>query len=62
MLLSKQEIIIDALKVSPPVAFLTSSMAGVDWPKVSYILASVYSALMIGQHIWSKWIKPKLKK
>jgi hypothetical protein len=61
-MLHRNELIIDAIKVSPPVAFLTTSMAGVDWPKVSYILASIYSALMICQHVWLKWIKPKLKK
>jgi len=61
-MLHRNELIIDAIKVSPPVAFLTTNMAGVDWPKVSYILASIYSALMICQHVWSKWIKPKLKK
>lgn len=59
--MTRNEVVIDAIKVSPPIAFLTTYAAGIDWSKVSCILASVYSALMIVQHVWSKWIKPKIK-
>ena len=57
----RSELVIDAIKVSPPVAVISSHIAGINWSDVAYILTSIYTALMIGQHVWSKWIKPKLK-
>lgn len=48
----------DALKASPPVAVAASSLAGVNWSNVAYMLTAAYTAIMIGQHAWKHWIRP----
>lgn len=61
MALNRYELITDAMKATPPVTVVASHIAGVNWSDVAYILTSVYTVIMIVQHVWSKWIKPKLK-
>lgn len=34
---------------------------GVNWSDVAYALTAIYTALMISQHVWEKWIKPNRK-
>jgi hypothetical protein len=49
----------DAIKLAPPVAVSITSVTGmIHWDTLSYILASIYSALAIGNFIWTKYIKP----
>lgn len=62
MSLNKNDIIADIVKASPPLTVVSSHLAGVNWSDIAYILTSIYTAIMIIQHVWSKWIKPKLKK
>lgn len=44
----QREHIIELAKASPLAAFWGTVVAGIPWDKVSYFLASVYSALLIG--------------
>jgi hypothetical protein len=50
---------IEAVKIAPP-AFVTASsiMGSISWSDAAYALTAIYTALMISQHIWEKWIKP----
>jgi hypothetical protein len=48
----------DALKLTPPAVVTVTSLAGVRWDTVSYILASIYTALMICHFLWARIIKP----
>jgi hypothetical protein len=52
------EHVADALKLTPTVLFTSTSIAGVRYDTISYVLASIYTALMIGNFIWTKMIKP----
>lgn len=55
------EHVADATKLAPPVAFTITSATGmIHWDTISYVLAAVYTALMIGNFVWTKWIKPRL--
>jgi hypothetical protein len=51
----------DAIKVAPPVVITVSSIAGVHWSTVSYVLASAYSALMFALTLWDRVVKPWLQ-
>jgi len=53
-----KEYVADAAKLSPPVTVVGSHLAGVNWSDVAYILTSIYTAVLIAQHLWFKWIKP----
>lgn len=53
---------IEAVKAAPPVIVSASSIfMGVNWSDVAYALTAIYTALMISQHVWEKWIKPNRK-
>jgi hypothetical protein len=53
------EHIADALKLAPSIAFTATSVSGVvHWDTISYILAAVYTALMIVNFFWTKLVKP----
>lgn len=54
--------IADALKVAPPVTFMATYMAGFQWSVLSYQLATLYTALMIGHFLWTKLVRPNLRK
>lgn len=47
---------IEAIKASPLAAFIGSVLAGVPWGPLSYLLASVYSLMLIAQ-LGHKWFK-----
>lgn len=48
----------DAVKLTPTLVVAGTSLAGIRWDTVSYVLASVYTVLMIGNFMWTKLIKP----
>ncbi len=53
---------IEALKAAPSVIVSASSIfMGVNWSDAAYALTAIYTALMISQHVWEKWIKPNRK-
>ena len=52
------EHITDAIKLAPPAVVTVSSLAGVRWDTLSYVLASVYTALLICHFVWARIIKP----
>lgn len=52
----------DLLKISPVAAFVSTSLAGFPWGQLSYALASLYTALMIGNFVWVKMLKPRRAK
>jgi hypothetical protein len=53
------EHVADAIKLAPPVAVSITSVTGmIHWDTVSYILASVYTVLMICNFAWTKVIRP----
>jgi len=48
----------DVIKLTPTAVFTATSLAGFRWDTLSYVLASIYTALMIGNFVWTKIIKP----
>lgn len=52
------EHITDAIKLTPTAVVTVTSLAGFRWDTVSYVLASIYTVLMIGNFFWTKVIKP----
>lgn len=57
------EHIADALKLTPPAIVTVTSVTGiVHWDTISYILAAVYTTLMICNFFWTKLIKPYVRR
>jgi hypothetical protein len=57
------EHIADAIKLTPTITVAATSVTGVvHWDTVSYILAAIYTALMIGNFMWVKLVKPYVKR
>lgn len=57
------EHIADALKLTPTIVVAGTSVTGVvHWDTISYILAAVYTALMICNFFWTKLIKPYVRR
>jgi hypothetical protein len=54
------EHIADLAKWAPTAVVAGTSLAGFRWDTVSYVLASIYTMLMIGNFVWTKAIKPRL--
>ena len=54
---------IAVVKVTPPALITGASyimgMSLQDWV---YALTALYTLIMIGQHVWDKWVKPWLQK
>jgi hypothetical protein len=50
----------DLIKMTPTAVVTVTSVAGFRWDTASYVLATIWTALMIGDFIWRKWIKPFL--
>jgi hypothetical protein len=48
----------DVIKLTPTALVTVTSLAGFRWDTASYVLATIYTALMIGNFIWTKIIKP----
>lgn len=48
----------DAVKLTPTLVVAGTSLAGIRWDTISYVLASIYTVLMIGNFAWTKAIKP----
>jgi hypothetical protein len=54
---------LDALKLTPPAVVTVTSVTGiVHWDTVSYILAAIYTSLMICNFLWTKLIKPYVRR
>ena len=54
--------VVDAAKIAPPLVITTTTFFGYEWSTISYILASIYTALMIVHFVWAKWIRPHLRR
>jgi hypothetical protein len=51
----------DALKLTPTAVVTVTSVAGFQWSDISYLLASVYTALLIVQFVCVRIVKPWLE-
>lgn len=61
MLSHKAQMGVDALKVSPAAAVVGTHIAGVNWPDVAYILTTIYTSILVVQHLVKLVIKLRKK-
>ena len=57
----KQEtasVIADSVRAAPPVSVVAVTIAGMTLQDWVYAATLVYTALLITQHIWTKWVLP----
>jgi hypothetical protein len=53
---------VDAAKLVPPVIGLTVAEVLPPVQLAAYSLTAIYTVLMISNFIWTKWIRPHLRK
>lgn len=56
------EAIVGAVKASPPVGVVALTVAGMSLQDWVYVLTIFYTLILIGQHAWSKWVSPWLRR